>query len=123
MATLKKIGTCSYCQARVVISVTAGSRHELACTACGAPLEHTEIVAQHSSQAEESVDSRESARRERERDRERDRNRRDQRWDRKKDKRQSRSSESDRKSKRKPRKRGLRYWFKKLVDEIEDLFD
>ena len=127
MATLKKIGTCSYCQTRVVISVTAGSRHALACTACGAPLDQTEIVAHHTTQSEEPVNPPEAARRERqhewERQRERDRDRRDKRSDRKKGDRRSRSSEPDRKSKRKPNKSGLRHWFKKLIDEIEDLFD
>ena len=33
-----KIATCSYCGTRAALKLTEVGRHELACSACGAPL-------------------------------------------------------------------------------------
>jgi len=46
MSTAAKIATCSYCETRVVFSLSGDSRHELVCSSCGAPLENTKLVHQ-----------------------------------------------------------------------------
>lgn len=38
MHHLTKIATCSYCGTRQTLALTARQGHELACSACGAPL-------------------------------------------------------------------------------------
>jgi hypothetical protein len=42
MAT--KIATCNYCGTRAALVLKGGSRHELACSACGAPLHDLKAV-------------------------------------------------------------------------------
>ncbi len=121
MATLKKIGTCGYCQARVVISVTAGSRHELVCTACGAPLDHTEVLAQVESPQPVSLRPEPSSKTPHQDSTQRRKRDDDAKRDRQSDSRKPRKAHDRKPRKRKPR--GLRYWVKKIIDEIKDFFD
>ena len=38
------MATCSYCDTRVIFSLSGNSRHELVCTSCGAPLQNTKLI-------------------------------------------------------------------------------
>ncbi len=94
------------------MSITAGSRHELICTACGAPLEDTvlleakpatpPIAPVFAAPKRETVDksSKESS-----------------------SKYKSRKKSKSDKKKRKKKRRGLGYWIREAIDEIEDIFD
>ena len=103
-----KISTCSYCQARVVMSITAGSRHELICTACGAPLENTVLMEAKPAVAPVATSPR--------------RIEADKSDKKRSSKYKSKKEKSDKKS-RKKKRRGLGYWIREAIDEIEDLFD
>ena len=39
-----KIATCSYCGTRAALVLTGKTRHELACSACGAPLHELKML-------------------------------------------------------------------------------
>lgn len=39
-----KIATCCYCGTRAALVLTGGQRHELACSACGAPLHNLKML-------------------------------------------------------------------------------
>lgn len=113
------MATCCYCQARVIISVAAGSRHELTCTSCGAPLQQTELLALKSTEKPASAPvkrykdhkapgrgkyaSKHTAHK-------------PHKW------RQPEKKSSKHKHRSK-KPRGLRYWVHKAIDELEDIFD
>ena len=46
MSDNRKIATCSYCGTRAVL-ILDKSRHELSCSACGAPLHDMKFMPQH----------------------------------------------------------------------------
>lgn len=39
-----KIATCCYCGTRAALVLKGATRHELACSACGAPLHHLKML-------------------------------------------------------------------------------
>ena len=130
MSAPTKIATCCYCQARVIINVAAGSRHELVCTSCGAPITETEIVKAGPAPATPPPRT-EGDQPPRERRDDREKHERKERY---KDDRKSRHKKYDRDRKqkydkgrhkrdRKRRPRGIRYWLHKVWDEIVDFFD
>ena len=44
MTTPNKIATCCYCGTRAALVLSGTERHELACSACGAPLHDLKIL-------------------------------------------------------------------------------
>jgi len=44
MTQTTKIATCGYCGARAALVLTQQARHELTCSACGAPLDDVEVL-------------------------------------------------------------------------------
>lgn len=44
MASTTKIATCNYCGTRAALVLSGRERHELACSACGAPLHDLKIM-------------------------------------------------------------------------------
>lgn len=121
-----KIATCSYCGTRAALILAGRERHELACSACGAPLHElkalpTEAVSEARRPATgrdpaAGADVRAGARRQPQRPRTK-------REDgdaprRRKDGRRPKAA-----SKSRPRKGPLRRLFDEAIDAIEDLFD
>ena len=151
MSTAAKIATCSYCETRVVFSLSGDSRHELVCSSCGAPLENTKLVNQSPAPAAAAKTLFNAPQKKPTEDKQRDekkheekyrRKRRDSEEYKKHRKYKSRDSE-DRKwskedddlakkyKKRKyherkksnKKRRGLVYWVREIIDEITDFFD
>ena len=44
MDPITKIGTCCYCGTRALLTLEGTTRHELACSSCGAPLHNMKQV-------------------------------------------------------------------------------
>jgi hypothetical protein len=44
MSAPRKIATCCYCGTRAVLVLSGTTRHELACSACGAPLHEMKML-------------------------------------------------------------------------------
>ena len=44
MTQATKIATCTYCGTRTAIVLSQAARHELTCSACGAPLDRMELL-------------------------------------------------------------------------------
>lgn len=44
MTTLRKIATCCYCGTRAALVLRGQDRHELSCSACGAPLQDLKML-------------------------------------------------------------------------------
>lgn len=44
MTTLNKIATCCYCGTRAALVLSGRTRHELSCSACGAPLHDLKVL-------------------------------------------------------------------------------
>lgn len=157
LATLKfsmpvttKIATCTYCQTRVVVKLTAGMRFDLICSACGAPLQKTEFLQQPLQQpatpqtgtqpntpwpapADKTPDNaRESGPDKRQNDNHQDLTEKyraeKERFKKEVKKLNASLDKKNRKAKkekqkRKKKRKGIGYWVREAIDEIEDLFD
>jgi len=94
------------------MDITAGSRHELVCRACGAPLDNTEYLEPPSAKAVTPNPVPVPA------------FSRPARVETEKSSRKSGSTyRTEKKRRKRKKKRGLVYWIKEAIDEIEDLFD
>ena len=94
MDPITKIGTCCYCGTRAVLSLKAGTRHELACTACGAPLHNMKQVKREAPQPRPTRFASSVP-----------------------------AKTARKKTEKKRKKRGWGYWVREAFDELEDLFD
>ena len=139
MKSQTKISTCSYCLARVIISITPGSRHDLICNSCGARLEHTEFL-----QPPPAAEWPAATPPQKPADKTPEKPRSDAAAkpavsplfallqnagsEKSKTKSYSKSKKKEREKKKakkekKKKKRGLGYWIREAIDEIEDIFD
>lgn len=150
MPVTTKIATCNYCQTRVVIKLTAGMRFDLICTACGAPLEKTEFLqppatpqnATHQNtpwpapvgKTADKAREPESAKRDIDRHTDKHQDLKEkyraekERFKKEIEKVNASQSKKDKKAKkarqkRKKKRKGIGYWVREAIDEIEDLFD
>ncbi len=108
MPQTQKIATCCYCGTRAIL-VLDQSRHELACSACGAPLHEMKLMPKPAPRVNEFAPSRNAPRT---------------------TKRSNWSYPQERpyfKARKKPKRRKGKYLSKKLFEEfwdvVEDIFD
>lgn len=127
MAT--KIITCKYCGNQELIRLAEGERFRLVCSACGAANKDVEIVQppvqqsiqpplQPQRQPEQSKIQPAIPQSRSDEKKYRDKNRKDY-----KNKKSSRKRKYEKSGKSKKRKSTVKYWFEKVKDEIEDIFD
>ena len=98
------------------MSITEGSRHELTCTACGAPLENTVLMEAKPAAAPLAPVATTPRRIESDKSDKK-------RSSKYKSKKEKSDKEKSVKKRRKKKRRGLGYWIREAIDEIEDLFD
>ncbi|MDA8603295.1 hypothetical protein N9M21_02625 [Alphaproteobacteria bacterium] len=130
MTQTTKIATCRYCGARAALVLTQQARHELTCSACGAPLDDVEVLqttvrtappADHPTTSKEAksraavmpwMESREKVNTDDDDDDDDD------------DKDRRKASKRSKKSKRRKRRKSLvQRFFDEAADAIEDIFD
>ena len=103
MDPVTKIGTCCYCGSRAMLTLQGDSRHELACSSCGAPLHNMKQIKREPAPAplHPSHPGPTAAR----------------------SPVRKKSKTKPQKPQKKAKKRGWGYFARELFDEIEDLFD
>ncbi|MEM9852980.1 MAG: hypothetical protein AAF841_00890 [Pseudomonadota bacterium] len=99
-----KIATCCYCGTRAALVLSGRDRHELACSACGAPLHDLKMLPKERSKAHSELVKPSAVRKPKEPS---------------KDERKHR----DRPKKYKKKKSFKRKVFSEIFDVIEDIFD
>jgi hypothetical protein len=105
-----KLPTCSYCGNQELIRLAEGERFQLVCVACGARSKQVAVLpgAQRAGSSRPEVKPAEEVPPRKTRDFSKDERTRD-------------GKKSRRKEKEK--KKSFKYWVKKAIDEIEDIFD
>lgn len=130
MTQTTKIATCGYCGARAALVLTQQARHELTCSACGAPLDDVEVLqttvrtappTDHPTTSKEAksraavmpwMESRAKVNADDDDDDDDD------------DKDRRKASKTSKKSKRRKRRKSLvQRFFDEAADAIEDIFD
>jgi transcription initiation factor TFIIIB Brf1 subunit/transcription initiation factor TFIIB len=107
-----KLTTCSYCGNQELIRLAEGERFQLVCAACGARSKQVDVLpdAQRARSSRPEIKPAEEVPPRKTRDFSKDERRRG-------------SKKSRRKEKEKKKKKSFKYWVKKAIDEIEDIFD
>ena len=99
---MTKIATCSYCGTRALLAMRSRGRHELACGSCGAPLHEMKWLKAKPAEAPARPSAPARV---------------------KQKPRPPKPATRRESGDGRKRRRGIGYWLREALDEIEDLFD